>query len=283
MNSPFLSPRNDAIFKMLFGDGKDTDILTDFLKAVLDLPAEDYGEVTIVDPHLSRERLEDKLGILDVKVKTLTGKIIDIEIQVSDYPQMRERVVFYQAKMITEQIGEGDGYQKIQRVISIIITDYMFVPENDSYHNRYTLRDPKTGSEFTRLLEVNTLELPKLPKAEDGAVLWDWLKFLDARSKEDLNMLTTKNPMVQKAVAKLAVLSEDERTRMLAESRQKLQWDIAAGKQAAEEKGREKGREEGRTEERLAVARKLLGRNRPIEEIMEDTGLSKDEIRSLLH
>ncbi|GHU11627.1 hypothetical protein AGMMS50225_17560 [Betaproteobacteria bacterium] len=96
-------------------------------------------------------------------------------------------------------------------------------------------------------------------------------------------MLTTKNPMVQKAVAKLAVLSEDERTRMLVESRQKLQWDIAAGKQAAEEKGREKGREEGRTEGRLAVARKLLGRNRPIEEIMEDTGLSKDEIRSLLH
>ncbi|GHT81140.1 hypothetical protein AGMMS49960_05010 [Betaproteobacteria bacterium] len=92
-------------------------------------------------------------------------------------------------------------------------------------------------------------------------------------------MLTTKNPMVQKAVAKLAVLSEDEQTRMLAESRQKLQWDIAAGKQAAEEKGRE----EGRTEGRLAVARKLLGRNRPIEEIMEDTGLSKDEIRSLLH
>ena len=72
---------NDAIFKMIFGDGRDIDILTDFLKATLDLPAEDYEEVTLVDPHLARESLEDKLGILDIKVKTRTGKRIDVEIQ----------------------------------------------------------------------------------------------------------------------------------------------------------------------------------------------------------
>ena len=59
------TPRNDAIFKMIFGDGRDIDILTDFLKATLDLPAEDYAEVTLVDPHLARKSPEDKLGILD--------------------------------------------------------------------------------------------------------------------------------------------------------------------------------------------------------------------------
>jgi predicted transposase/invertase (TIGR01784 family) len=80
---------------------------------------------------------------------------------------------------------------------------------------------------------------------------------------------------VKKAVAKLMTLSEDDRARMLAESRDKMRWDIESGKRAA--------KEEGRTEERQAFARKLLGRNRPIEEIMEDTGLSKEEIQSLLH
>jgi predicted transposase/invertase (TIGR01784 family) len=209
------------------------------------------------------------------RLKTQTGKTIDIEIQVYDHLQMRERVVFYLAKMITEQIGEGDGDHKIKRVISIIITDYVFIPENDCYHNRYTLCDPKTCSEFTRLLEVNTLELPKLPQAEDGEELWDWLKFLNARNTEDLTMLTTKNPMIQKAVAKLQTLSEDERTRLLAESREKLQRDIFARERAAEE--------QGQTKERLAVARKLLARKRPIEEIIEDTGLSREEIQSLLH
>jgi predicted transposase/invertase (TIGR01784 family) len=287
MTQHFLSPRIDVIFKILFGDGRDIDILTDFLKAVLKLPAEDYAEVSVVDPYLSRDLPEDKLGILDVKVKTKTGKIVDVEIQVDPHPQMRERVIFYQAKMITEQIGNGEGYAKIQRVISIIITDHVLIPENDTYHNRYTLRDPQTGSEFTQLLEVNTLELPKLPQAGDGAELWDWMKFLNARNTEDLTMLTTKNPMIHKAVAKLQVLSEDEQTRLLAESREKLQRDNAARMQDAErkglERGREEGREEGRTEERRAFARKLLEDNHPIEEIMKYTGLSREEIRALLH
>ncbi|MDR1275609.1 MAG: Rpn family recombination-promoting nuclease/putative transposase, partial [Candidatus Accumulibacter sp.] len=89
--------RNDALFKMIFGDDRDIDILTDFLQAVLDLPAEEYEEVTLADPHLARESPEDKLGILDVKVKTRSGKLIDIEIQVCDQAQMRERIVFYLA------------------------------------------------------------------------------------------------------------------------------------------------------------------------------------------
>ena len=54
----------------------------DFLKAVLDLPAEDYERLTVVDPNLDREFIEDKLGVLDVKVNTSSGKVIDIEVQV---------------------------------------------------------------------------------------------------------------------------------------------------------------------------------------------------------
>jgi predicted transposase/invertase (TIGR01784 family) len=67
------TPRNDFVFKRLFGDARDTSLLTEFLKSTLDLPAEDYQEVRIVDPHLKGERPEDKEGILDVKVKTPSG------------------------------------------------------------------------------------------------------------------------------------------------------------------------------------------------------------------
>jgi predicted transposase/invertase (TIGR01784 family) len=53
----------------------------------------------------------------------------------------------------------------------------------------------------------------------------------------------------------------------------------------AEEKGREEGwkdgREEGRGEEKLAIARKALSKNMPVEDIMDLTGLSVIEIQSL--
>jgi predicted transposase/invertase (TIGR01784 family) len=295
------TPRNDALFKMIFGDGRDIDILTDFLKATLDLPAEDYAEVTLVDPHLARELPGDKLGILDIKVRTRTGKRINVEIQLYAHPQMRERIVFYLTRMINEQIGSGDEYGTIQRAICILITDFVLVPENGNYHNCYTLRDPETGSEFTNLLEVDTLELPKLPRDEDGTPLWSWLKFLSAQEKEELTMLAETNPEVKKAVVKFMALTEDERARMLADSRERLRRDISAqvhgaeqrgreegwgkglekGREEGLEKGREEGLEKGREEEKLSVARKLLGLDQPIEVVVQVTGLPRDIVESL--
>jgi predicted transposase/invertase (TIGR01784 family) len=299
MPRPFLSPRNDLVFKLLFGDARNTAPLTDFLKAALDLPFEEFLDIVLVDPHLSGEDIDDKQGILDVKAKTALGKIIDIEIQVAERPQMRERIVFYLSRMVTEQISRGEEYRKIERSICILITDYIQIPENDCYHNRYRLHDPRTGSEFTDLVEVNVLELPKLPHNTDGTALWDWLKFLAAREEEELKMLAEKNPQIGKAVGRLQELSEDERTRLLAESREKMEWDNAARMQAAREKGLEEGRKEGREkgheeglekglekgleEGLLSVAQAALKRNLPIEEIMALTGLSKEKIQSLPH
>lgn len=269
MHKPVLSPRNDLVFKLLFGDEKDTSILTAFLKSVLDLPAEDYQEVMIVDPRLKGGAPDDKQGILDVKVKTPTGKIIDIEIQIVEHPQMRERVVFYLARMVTEQIGRGEDYQSIKRSISILITDYVQIPENKRYRNCYRLHDRKSGSEFTDLLEVNTLELPKLPREEDGTALWNWLEFLNARKEEELMKLAEKSPQLEKAVSRLVALSEDEQTRLLAESREKLQRDIVARENAAREG------------ERAAIARKALSEGLPLETVIAITGLSESEILQL--
>jgi predicted transposase/invertase (TIGR01784 family) len=285
MRKPFLSPRNDLVFKLLFGDARDTSILTAFLKSVLDLPEEDYQEVMIVDPLLKGEVPDDKQGILDVKVKTSSGKLLDIEIQIVEHPQMRERVVFYLARMVTEQISRDEDYREIKRSISILITDYVQIPENQHYRNCYRLHDRKTGSEFTDLLEVNTLELPKLPLEEDGSALWDWLGFLKARKEEELMRLAEKNPQLKKAVTRLVELSADDQTRLLAESREKLQRDIAAREYAAREEGRGEGREEGREEgwekAQLAIARKALAEGLPLETVTAITGLSPEALRTL--
>jgi predicted transposase/invertase (TIGR01784 family) len=289
MKKPFLSPRNDLVFKLIFGDAKDTSLLTGFLQAVLDLPAGEYEEVSLADPHLAADFPGDKESVLDVKVKTRTGKVIDVEIQVAEHPQMRERIVFYLARMVTEQIGKGGDYGEIKRAISILITDYVQIPENRSYHNRYVLHDRQTGSVFTDLMEVDTLELPKLPRDEDGTEEWQWMKFLDARKEEELNTVAEKDPLVAKAVARLMELSQDERARMLAESREKFLRDVAAREHGAEEKGRAEGRAEGqaegraegRKEEQLAIARNLLKIGLPVEKIMEATGLPQEAIQSL--
>lgn len=289
MKLKLLSPKSDLIFKLIFGDQRNIDILTAFLRAVLDLPEDEYERVTIIDPSLKRDSIRDKLGILDVKIHTRTGKAIDVEIQVLSFPQMRERIVFYAAKMITEQIGKGDPYTAIKKVISIVITDYTLIPESARYHNRYVLHDRNTGSTFTDILEVNVLELPKLPGKNDETALWDWMLFLKSDREEDLFMLSERNPQIKKAVAVLAELSADEETRLLNDAREKALRDEAARLDGAKQEGLkeglkeglEKGLEKGARKAQLKIARNMLRSDLPVETIAAYTGLSLAEIDAL--
>jgi predicted transposase/invertase (TIGR01784 family) len=96
-------PNNGARASARAARRSSKNILTDFLKAVLPgLGQEEFEELTIEDPQLKREFGGDKLEILDVKVRTAGGKSIDIEIQISDMPEMRSRISYYLSNMITE-------------------------------------------------------------------------------------------------------------------------------------------------------------------------------------
>jgi predicted transposase/invertase (TIGR01784 family) len=274
MKKPVLKIMVDYVFKLIFGDQRNIDILAGFLKAALDLPEAEYDSLIIVDPNLKREFADDKAGVLDVKVHTKSGIVIDVEIQVSAYGGLRKRFAEYAAKMVTEQIKRGDKWEQANRVVCIFIVDDVFIPEEKDYYNRYSIRNSKTGTEFTDLLELNTLELPKLPRETDGSILWDWGQLFLSETEEELNMVAEKDPVIKKAVATLMVLSEDERERLLAESREKFLYDQYHREKEAFEKGEAKGREETRKaleekarHEKLEAARKLKARGFSDEEI----------------
>jgi predicted transposase/invertase (TIGR01784 family) len=286
MPHEILKPRNDAVFKRLMSDKR---LLVSFLQSALDLPPEDYHEVYLVDPHQLGERPTDKLGSLDVKVVTAQGNVVNIEIQLHPTPAMRERAIFYLSGMIREQVKAGESYRKIKRAICILITGYEEIHDSPRYHNHYWFHDPDSGSTFSRVMEIHTLELPKLPERWDETKLCAWLEFIRASKEEEFDMLAKRDPDIGQAVVKLKELSQDERLRALAESREKLEWDIESRERGAEEKGRVKGRAEGRTEGRAEgqseaqrdIARNLLKLGMQVENIAQATGLSPDELQRL--
>jgi predicted transposase/invertase (TIGR01784 family) len=269
MERTLLSPKSDFIFKLIFGDERNVDILQNFLQAVLDLPVEEYRRITVVDPHLKREDEFDKLGILDVKIHTVSGYVIDVEIQVEDVPNMRERIALYTSKMVAGQIAKGDEYGMLKRAISIVITDYVLLPEEQQYHNVYRWLNVKTHRAFTDLIELNTLELPKLPQQADKSVLWDWMRFLKCEKQEEFEMVAAKNPQIEKAVGILMDLSADERTRLLEESRQKALWDYNSRMKGAFEKGGE--------QRAVQIAQNALRDGLPVDTIQRITNLSVEE------
>jgi predicted transposase/invertase (TIGR01784 family) len=267
---PILSAKSDYVFKLIFGDKRNTDVLGSLLSSVLKIPQSEYKELTIIDPHVKKEAENDKYGILDVKLTTKSGYIIHIEIQVVEIPEMIPRCIFYQSKLVTEQIQSGDDYLLIKRSITIVIADFplQYTPQNDKYHNQFRYRT-EDGTELTDLTEINTLELQKLPAVTDNSELWDWLEFIRTNDEEVLNMLQERSPEMRKAVGFLKELSADERTRMLAESREKARRDEASRMRGAKRDGL------------LEAAREMLLDNLPIPQIMKYTGLSQEELGSL--
>jgi predicted transposase/invertase (TIGR01784 family) len=281
MAADLLSPKSDYVFKRIFGDRNNLDILADFLKSALDLPPEEFDRLVLADPHLNPDHSDGKKGVLDVKVYTTRGKIIDVEIQLLRDSDIRERIVFYLTRMVSEQARSGEDYHTIKRVVSILITDWEIITENREYHNRYHLYDRRTGSCFTELLEIDTLELPKLPEGPGRTPLENWLRFLKGASVEELTMLTKENPYIAKAVCVLEELSADQRVRAEVEAREKLRWDYNSGIKNARMKGREEGEEIGLVKGREEAARKALKLNMPMETIMELTDLSMEAIVKL--
>lgn len=293
-----LSAKSDLIFKRVFGDVNNTDILASFLEATLRLEPEEYDRLELIDTHLNPKYEDDKLGILDVKVHTVTGRMIDIEIQVLDVPKMRDRIVYYVSRMLSEQLKKGQSYD-LNQVISIVITDYVLISENDRYHNVYQLYDKQSDSTFTDLLEVNTLELPKLKnKAEtDNHDLWNWMKFINAESEEEFSMLDQGNENIRKAVGIVKQLSSDEQTRLEYDLREKAKRDYYAGLYDSKELGRQegiiegrqeglregelKGKREGLREGKIDMARKALLKGFSVIDVSEISGLSVSEIERL--
>ena len=219
--------------------------------------------------------------------------IVNVEIQVVQIPHMPERILFYTSKMITEQINSGESYKVIKNVISIVITDYALIEDSDNYHNIYQLYDKNSGSTFTEKLEVNTLEIPKLPKETDKTELFNWMTFLKSEKKEEFEVISEVNPNIKKAYGVLKELSQDERTRLLFEEREKAKRDEIARLEGALDKGRAEGmakgivkgkiegRAEGKAEGIEIVAVNLLKMGMDIENIAEATKLSFDDVNKI--
>jgi len=277
----FVPVKSDVIFRLFFADERNKGLLINFLKSIINLPDDEYQRIEFVDPSLLREYPGDKLGIIDVKLHTKSHKIVHIEIQISIPPQMRERIVFYSSKLITEQIGSGDEYEKIMKVISIIIMDETLIPDSPKYHHRFTLFDPKTDVELTDIFEINTLELKKIPEISDGTAMYDWARFIAAESEDELIMLAEENPNFNEAVIKYREFTAEERVRDLFERREKERRDIASFVKGARQEGLLEGRREGRKDAALNIARKALQKNIAIDEIIDITNLTRDEVEKL--
>lgn len=137
------------------------DILLDYPTRTLRPPIFSIAEraVEILNPYNEKETSQEKLSIVDVKARDQEGRIFQIEIQITIYPSLPDRIAYTWASVYSKQLKRGKNYAALKPVYSIWIVDG-HVNDQKGYRHRYRLRDD-SGKELTQAGGIWLFELPK--------------------------------------------------------------------------------------------------------------------------
>lgn len=248
MNPDRLDPRDDLVFKLLLSSSED--ILIALLSAVLE-PPRPIRRAVVQDPALPRDFADDKGPILDVHVLLDDGTRVDIEMQCTRVPRFRGRALYFWAQLFAMQLEAGHAYDRLSKVVSILFLDYREFWFHQ-VHEVFRLVGQRTGTEFTELQEIHTIELPKLGSGAATDRLGRWVRFFTSKDAAELRLLAEKDPMIHKAEDKLLELSADARVREQLRQRQGNAMAQKLAMNGAFYEGLAEGRQEGQ--------RQVLGR-----------------------
>ena len=273
-----LNLKNDIIFKAFFSRKGNEEYLIDFLNALLGIEIESIE----IKEEVNLEQLSvlEKGGRIDLQAKLNDGIIANIEMQKKHQKGFEIRTVFYASKVISREVERGTNYQDIKKTIMISILGNNMFKKYDEYisktaivldkHREYVVMDN---------IEWLFIELPKFRKhhPDMNEKINQWIAFLDDEDKELVKMAEQKNETLKKARKEVDYLTGDAAIRRLAELQEDWNFDYDLGISLA----RKEGEQIGEKKAKIETAKKLMKMGIPIEQTIEATELTKEEIEKI--
>lgn len=268
-----LDLKNDIIFQAFFSRKGNEEYLIDFLNALLKI---EIKQIEIREEvNLERLSKREKGGRLDLQAKLNNGIIVNIELQLRNNRNIEERTTYYSEKVISRETERGTDYKNIKQVIMINILDYEMLGFDEYVSETAIVLDKHREYEVLNGIKWYFIELPKLRKKNPdmNEKLNQWLIFIDNYDKELVRLAEKKNKTIEKAKIEMRYLTGQAELRRLAELEEKWEMDYNSGMSSA--------KEEGKKEEKIKTAKKLLEINMPIQQIIEITELTEEEINDI--
>jgi predicted transposase/invertase (TIGR01784 family) len=271
----YLSPKNDLIFKKIFGEHPD--LLKSFLNAFLPLPADRLIEHL---EYLPTEAVPEipgfKYTIVDVRCRDAQGRQFIVEMQLQWSRYFTQRMLFNTAATYVRQLSKGEGYDSLCPVYGIAIVDDTFTDEPHWFHH-YQFTHARDASKKLEDIQVIFLELPKFKPStlteKKLAVLW--LRFLTEINEktETVDSILLETPDIKKALSCLEVSAYTA-----AELRTyDANWDAISCEKTLSTDKYNQGLEAGRKE----VARRLLQKGMDLQTVSDITGLDAKAIKAI--
>ncbi len=244
--------KNDFMFKHSLGNDQDPGsfyLLKLFIEGILNISCK---SITILNPDLVVENIEDKDMLLDIRVQTNTGDYVNIEMQYSAFSKNQyQRFQIYGASLLSRQEKEGDDYQKnINHVYQIIFIDDID-KANLKLYDRYESRNEEGKLEKYNLLTRVYVQMPyinlikKQKKLEEFSEIEKGIYIFENGITDDIIRLKENNKVVEIMKEKIERFNQDEQLRDMAYKRSLNHWANERDKQDMYEKGKEEGIKQG--------------------------------------
>jgi predicted transposase/invertase (TIGR01784 family) len=267
------SIRRDEVFKIVFGSNERTKYLKKFLESVL------HRKITniVIQNEVSLDKIyaDNKQMKLDILAEIDGNEKINVELQNKNEYNIVERGQAYSSGIIYGSLKSGENYLNIPKTVVIFILGYDAL-ENSPYHEICYMKKNSNNEILNDKITYHYFQLPKFIKEVNTIKTEEeqWLAYLSCQlNKDELEELFTMNEDINEIneIVEKVLASEDIQMEIM---NRKLDAHLDFLK-------RQKAFEDGGKEKQMQMAKKMKAKNKPIEEIMEFTELSKEEIEKL--
>ena len=283
--SRYLDPKADVVFKKIFGDHPH--LLKSFLNAVLPLATDN----PIVELHyLPTEQIPHipafKRTIADVKCKDAKGRVFIVEMQIDWTESFKQRLLFGTSQAVVKQLEKGQAYQLLQPVYGLGIVADIYEKESPNWYHHYQLvKQGNQARDVIEHLQLVFIELPKFPvySPEEKKLRLLWLRFL--REINEKTVTVSQELLDIPEISEAVDLAEEAAYTQGELNAYETYWDNVRTEKTLllgrYEEGEAVGEARGRMEEKKDMAKKMIKRGVTIEIIVEDTGLTRDQVEKI--
>lgn len=247
----YLKLTNDIVFQRVFGKIGNEHITKAFLEKVLGIKIDNLTLDT--NKRLIGERVDEKIGRVDVKAVLSNGTKVIIEMQVLRYKHMAKRMLYYWAQTYVGDLKRGEEYKKLEKTIAILISEEELEETNGikRYHSKWEIRETESREKkLTEDLEIHIIELSKFKEGKKKRPEDNWIKAIKAKEVGDMEKVSKIDEEIEKVREELIKITADANLRDVYYQREKDLRDklslMVDWKEEGYEKGMEKGIKEGR-------------------------------------
>ena len=290
-NLDILPASDDRVFKLILTSPEGKPALMDLISAIIGRPVID---VVVRNNELPAGDTEEKAERLDVNCRIDDGTQIDLEMQASrieelkgEHKNLKGKSIYYLCDLHSSQPAKGKKrYDELVQTYQVTFCSYTVFPNMPNFVNPFSMRHDTTNELLSDVIRVIYVELSKLSEIlkksiNDMTDLEKWslfFRYADVPEyRETVNKVIESKEVLQMASSLLMSVSQSEKERAIFRSRRMYQSDQESNIATAEARGREMGKEMGV----LSVARNALQKNIPIGDIIDITGLTREELEDL--